>query len=402
VLVLLVILVTAVGSCVAMDDERNFNEERPPLNLQHDVLQDGTYNEFNSTKITPETFLQLAPPMPPELQKEADDWFAVEKNAKLIAHLAHTPEPFDAGTFRAKREGDKVLLAQCEDRIESLSRYNYVLRPLYQEEGSKKKHKFIIKLCGLSMKMQSLISAAGVDLDEEEKKFPDNKIKLSEWDFDYSRLDPERKTFMTLSRVVHNMRTKQVMKEEELQHVRLRNAYPYHIPGMPEELHDMNYAVIEEVVEGVEPFMVDGQDEYSQTQKARIDALPYATIREKYILARNAGDWDILPKNFYIDENGRIVLFDEEGYWKCMLTSQFFYQDINASSKKEVHDGQMAHKLYIETAVHGIEQLHNKIFEKKEQRDYVQQLFKSDQVLLQACKEYNIWPEFKEELDMKQ
>lgn len=133
------------------------------------------YNTYDTIPITTQNIIQLSPQIPHEIKVHVDAWFNVPENRDLAIRLAHTPKPFNAETFKEKRNADRDHLIMLQDEkgiVRSLSRYNYALQPLYSAEQEKHAQNFIIKICGLSAKMGNLLYDAGIDLNEEAKKFP--------------------------------------------------------------------------------------------------------------------------------------------------------------------------------------------------------------------------------------
>lgn len=340
------------------------------------------YNTYNGEPITPESILRLSPPMPLFLQQSVDDWFKHPEHTDFIAHLARLPNPFNAQTFREKKDDDRTTLNTFEQAkiVSTLSEYNYVLHP----QGWA--HDFIIKIAGPGPRMQNLLYDMGVDLAAEAKKFPDGIIRLAQCDFDYSKMDPQQRTCLAMGRVAHSLKLKEAKQLHALDRIKHRDVYPYHIPNQPLEIHDGNYVTIEHYICGVKPFKDDGSNEYSLTLKARIDLLTFETLHEVYLSIREAGMWDTQPKNFVIDEEGNVMHLDEEPSGKCPA-QQFFYQDVDTEPLN-------AYALYIDSVARGLGHIHNKI-SLEPQRAYIRELFAKDVALVAACKRHNVWPEFK-------
>ena len=193
------LFLVSFASCYSALDNVS-GDSFPKLNLKNDAIASGAYNKYNGTLITPKSAVQLSESMPKALQNIVDSWFEQEENSALVKELARTPNPFNADTFREKRNADKKKLAQLEEegKLVTLSRYNSVLA--IKHLGTR----FIIKVCGESAKIEVLLRDAGIDLDEEAKKFPNGNISLSKCDFDYSKIDPERITYFNVGRIVQS------------------------------------------------------------------------------------------------------------------------------------------------------------------------------------------------------
>lgn len=349
-----------------------------------DLLPICAYNTYNGEPITPESILRLAPRIPSLLQQTVDIWFSYPEHSDFIARLARLPDPFNAQTFREKNTENRndldCFVKEGTIRVMPTSTGNYVLHPQRCSAD------FIIKIPGLGNRMENLLWGMGVDLDAEEKKSPDGIIHLSQCNFDYSKMDPYKKTCLAIGRVAHSLKLKEAKQLHTLEHIKHRDVYPYHIPNQPLEVHDGNYVIIEHYIVGVDTFKDDGGNEYSLMLKARIDELTCETLREIYLSIREAGMWDTQPKNLVIDADGKVMHLDEEPSGKCPA-KQFFYQEVEG-------DKSNAYALYIDAVARGLGHIHNKIY-REPQKVHIRELFAKDVALVAACKRYNVWPEFK-------
>ena len=80
-----------------------------------------TINTYHGEVITPETIVQLAPPLPARVKPKLEAWVTAHRD--LLVELARTPQPLSS--YAKKVKADKLLLQ--EYGLKSLSRTNYII-----------------------------------------------------------------------------------------------------------------------------------------------------------------------------------------------------------------------------------------------------------------------------------
>jgi|GEM_PF-5191548 len=164
------------------------------------------------------------------------------------------------------------------------------------------------------------------------------KMSKSEW-FDFEE-DGQSKLvrYKNISRVFYNDKLHEFIKKYNARFLYAVQKYLYHIPGMPTELSDRNYAIVAEKIDNLPSSRMSKQSFGAMLDYQKLEIKPefQPMIRELVQATFYTGIADLRPHNiFLIEKEGinKIVIIDTERHGYFDTDKNFFHK-----SAQEVHE----------------------------------------------------------------
>ncbi|MBS1988252.1 hypothetical protein JST56_04630 [Candidatus Dependentiae bacterium] len=158
------------------------------------------------------------------------------------------------------------------------------------------------------------------------------KMSKSEWiDFEDNH-ESRLVRYKNISRVFYNDKLQEFIKQNNAQFLYAVQKYLYHIPGMPRELSDRNYAVVAEKIENLPTSRMSKESFGAMLDYQKLEIKPefQPMIRELVQATFYTGIADLRPHNiFLIEKDGaqKILIIDTERHGYYDTDENFFHKN---------------------------------------------------------------------------
>ena len=271
-------------------------------------------NTYKGQAITPQNILELAPKIPAEIDKMAQDWllqrpdllyvFSGETYYNLIPFYNKAPFAINFGNLDAQSKSFLELMRMALERggikfPPSGQGYSAMLQNFTLPINPK----WYLKVSGFFNRRANIQHEMGKN--NRDLEFPQEL--LEQFITKYGKV-----TYQTISRLAYWLRVKEAIERFKFR-IGLLQKYLVHIPGRPTDVNDMNYVIIEENVADSK-FMNETDILKDPEAKRQFDKVyEYANM------------WDPTPQNYKVKDN-KIYFIDIEQA-NAQPPSNFFLKD---------------------------------------------------------------------------
>ena len=158
------------------------------------------------------------------------------------------------------------------------------------------------------------------------------KMSKSEWiDFEENRQSTVVR-YKNISRVFYNDKLHEFIQKYHTRFLYAVHKYLYHIPGMPTELSDRNYAIVSEKIDNLPTSQMSKQSFRAMLDYQKLEIKPEfrPMIKELVQATFYTGIADLRPHNiFLVEKDGiqKILIIDTERHGYFDTDKNFFHKD---------------------------------------------------------------------------
>lgn len=299
-------------------------------------------DSVKGVKITPSSLMQVSPGVPAGLNRQLNNWFAMQGTNTLLNSLVQFS---DVHTWALDRDANNMLLAQAG--YENLSPNGYSAHIPGTD--------YIFKIAGQKDRLISMLATKGIVLDAAQQQDDALHAYISRY------LDAVLPTYQTASRMAYYLLLKERAREKNYKHIRIPESYLLNIPGKPRTVEDADVMLIQKTVPGSQ--MLAHHPE-------RADALSKKAIKELVDAVISVGLWNV-QRNILISDRDDIYVI-------CNVDLVGLSQPKNSSAKDFFHKSK---ERFDENVYVGLVGLLNLFKDDSNKASYIKKRIKKDKRL---------------------
>lgn len=300
-------------------------------------------DSVKGVKITPSSLMQVAPSVPAGLNRQLNNWFAMQGTKELLDRLVQFS---DIHTWGQDRDANNALLAQAG--YENLSPNGYSAHIPGTD--------YIFKIAGQKDRLISMLATKGIVLNTAQQQ--DDEVLHA---YISRHIDSIFPTYQTASRMAYYLLLKERAREKGYKHVRIPESYLVNLPDKPQTVEDTDVMLIQKTVPGSQMLVHNPE---------RADALSKKAIKELVDAVISVGLWNV-QKNILISDRDDLYLI-------CNVDLVGLSQPKNSSAKDFFHKSK---ERFDENVYVGLAGLLDLFKDDAKKTSYIKKLIKKDRRL---------------------